>query len=1125
MIADVDEDRRVQGATLALAALATASAELAIAEPGRPPGVSLAWAAAWFLIALMVHYWTRGFSAEGEAAQRHHPGAGRRGRRSSTRPLIIVAMLVVFALPFAIEAGRLAWSGRAESLEIVLLAALRNLGLGLAVLASRPAFARLAALVSLFLVLVSSSLAEGTTALGTLGLYAAVGGTWLVLTYWRGLRLPAAPEGRRRFPLATLLLAVGLVGGAVAVAAVGPTRAATALAGLMPSSGGTSWDNPDARGGVNDGENEARGSEKPESIGFTDTDIYLDSDRPSLYDAFNDMYGEPFKPRHRDRMIALSNQNVQEQRDRPAENLRAGRQFSAVRRGSDRPTRRPSDREAKALLYVKGPTPLHLGLAAYDRFDGREWEEEPTCAMDCPLVLEFDRGPWFRLDSPVPPLYAGSVAHQIKIGTLDSSPLPVPPHLSRFRIGQVNRRDFFDWSHEGMVRMVGRTVPSGTVIESETRTPDPGRLRDLSLPPGSYAAPRFQRIADGRGIAPEVASLARAWSDEVPRGWGQVEAIVAALRRHAAHDQRIASPPECDDVVADFLLRSRRGPDYLFATSAAMLLRSLDYPTRLVSGFYVAPDRYDPRTRHTPVTREDVHVWAEVRLPNGTWVAVEPTPGYELMGPSLPWSERVRAAIASAWRWARSHAAWLGLAAAGLAALARFRRDVADALATLAWRARPSADPRHFAIEALRLVERRSSWAGRPRPSGWTPRRWYETMTPKASGEADDLQGLILLAEWSLYAPLHAAPPKSCGDDDPLAACRRAVSAWSLHRFRSLDPAPHPEGTGGMKTIPHAKHDERNGPAVQAIEAIRASLNAALRGKGTVVEHVLACLLARGHLLVEDLPGLGKTTLAKALARAIGGKFARVQCTPDLLPGDITGFRVFDPLTREFEFLPGPVFADVLLCDEINRASPRTQSALLEAMAERQVTIDNVRHVLSDTFFVIATQNPVEQHGTYPLPEAQLDRFAMKLRIGYPARDDERAMLDAAVGATSDAPGGFALSMGPGQLRALQEAVAAVAVGPLVRDYLVDLGGASRSHRQVTLGLSPRGLLTWQRLRPRREALPAPGRGYATPDDVQAMAGPVLEVRLGIEPEATARVLAEILDAVPVPVGSGSRTS
>jgi MoxR-like ATPase len=300
----------------------------------------------------------------------------------------------------------------------------------------------------------------------------------------------------------------------------------------------------------------------------------------------------------------------------------------------------------------------------------------------------------------------------------------------------------------------------------------------------------------------------------------------------------------------------------------------------------------------------------------------------------------------------------------------------------------------------------------------------------------------------------------------------------------------------------------------RAIPALRASLNAALRGKAEVNELVLACLLARGHLLLEDLPGLGKTTLAKALARAVGGKFARVQCTPDLLPGDITGFSVFNQKTREFEFLPGPVFADVLLADEINRATPRSQSALLEAMAERQVTVDNLRHELSRTFFVIATQNPVEHQGTYPLPEAQLDRFTMKLSIGYPGREDEMAMLAAETGDVRE--GVETAVLGPGVLEQLQSQAARVAVSPVVLAYLVDLGEATRKHPRVSLGLSPRGLLIWQRVA--RAWAFLRGRAFVTPDDVQQVARPVLSVRLGLEPENLARTLDEILRTVPVPV-------
>lgn len=304
-------------------------------------------------------------------------------------------------------------------------------------------------------------------------------------------------------------------------------------------------------------------------------------------------------------------------------------------------------------------------------------------------------------------------------------------------------------------------------------------------------------------------------------------------------------------------------------------------------------------------------------------------------------------------------------------------------------------------------------------------------------------------------------------------------------------------------------------PLEPAIDFLRVELNRTIRGKSEVVEMVLACMLARGHLLLEDLPGLGKTTLAKALATAVGGNFARVQCTPDLLPGDISGFSVFNQKTREFDFLPGPVFADVLLTDEINRTTPRTQSALLEAMAERQVTVDNVRHTLSPTFFVIATQNPVEHHGTYPLPEAQLDRFAMKLSLGYPGREDELAMLGEAIGDLSKS-GNHPTALPPGTLESLQKAVAAVAVEPKVRGYLVDLGRITRGDSRVTLGLSPRGLLIWQRVAQAKAFLE--GRSFVIPDDVQAVAEPVLGVRLGLPNESSRSVIASILQKIPVPI-------
>ena len=304
---------------------------------------------------------------------------------------------------------------------------------------------------------------------------------------------------------------------------------------------------------------------------------------------------------------------------------------------------------------------------------------------------------------------------------------------------------------------------------------------------------------------------------------------------------------------------------------------------------------------------------------------------------------------------------------------------------------------------------------------------------------------------------------------------------------------------------------------LKKIEQIRIRLEDALKGKQDVIQQVLVCLLARGHLLLEDRPGLGKTTVAKALAHAVGGRFSRLQCTPDLLPSDITGFSIFNAETKKFEFRPGPVFSEVLLADEINRATPRTQSALLEAMAERQVTADGTQHRLSNDFFVIATQNPHEQHGTYPLPEAQLDRFTMKLSVGYPDADYETAMLAAAVEdestlTQSESPA----ILSAGELEQIQNTVAETRVGNNVQRYLVALATASRHHSDIDAGLSPRGLLLWQRAAQATAHLA--GRDFVTPDDVQQVAFPVLAVRLDVEAADSTNLITQLLESVEVPI-------
>ncbi|HEX5614177.1 MAG TPA: MoxR family ATPase [Acidimicrobiia bacterium] len=303
-------------------------------------------------------------------------------------------------------------------------------------------------------------------------------------------------------------------------------------------------------------------------------------------------------------------------------------------------------------------------------------------------------------------------------------------------------------------------------------------------------------------------------------------------------------------------------------------------------------------------------------------------------------------------------------------------------------------------------------------------------------------------------------------------------------------------------------------------DRLSAQIETVLRGKRRTVHLALVCLFAEGHLLIEDVPGVGKTSLAKALARSIGGTWHRIQFTPDLLPSDVTGVSVWDRARSDFEFRPGGVFANVVLADEINRASPKTQSALLEAMEERQVTVDAQTYRLDAPFMVIATQNPIELEGTYPLPEAQLDRFLMRLRIGYPDRDAEMAILesqgDTHVSAEDLEPVTDAATI-VGWARELTN----VHVAPELQGYIVDLVEATRHHRDLLLGASPRGALALQRAS--RALAASVGRSYVTPDDVKAVAPPVLEHRFVLSPEAqmrgvsTGSLLSGLLDSVTVP--------
>lgn len=309
---------------------------------------------------------------------------------------------------------------------------------------------------------------------------------------------------------------------------------------------------------------------------------------------------------------------------------------------------------------------------------------------------------------------------------------------------------------------------------------------------------------------------------------------------------------------------------------------------------------------------------------------------------------------------------------------------------------------------------------------------------------------------------------------------------------------------------------------VQALaERLINNLEKVIVGKRETVEEAVVGLLCRGHLLIDDVPGVGKTMLARSLAKSIGCDFSRIQFTPDMLPSDVTGISIFNQVSREFEFKPGPIFSNIILADEINRATPKTQSALLEAMEERQITVDGFSHILDEPFMVIATQNPIEYEGTFPLPEAELDRFLMKIRLGYPSVLDEiRVISDQQIQHPIMT---LQAVVETEELLKAQAAIRKVYVAPSMKRYIVEIMRSTREHPDIYLGASPRGSLGLFRVSQAMATLQ--GRDYVLPDDVKSLAEMVLAHRMVIQPAArlqnvtAGQIVQELVNSVPIPVG------
>ncbi len=765
--------RPVRRAAFALAALSAFAVEVAAADL-RPLAQSLGLAGVWVALAALA--------------------AWLAPVPSGPRPpgWLFPVMLGLGALPFAVEPLRREWTGDGYALELQMVCGLRNVGLGLAACAVWPACQRLAGVVSLFLTLFAAAMSNHPAVMALLGLYTAAGSVWLTLSHWAGLRAALVESeravevlaGRPRTPWAGLALLALALGGGAALAAVGPRRAALSLGELVPTSGGTGGSDPFARYGVGDGPEETAGN-NAQTAGMVETDKMIEDNKNSLIDAVGDTYGAPHKPpKDRQRMVAAGKLDVIETKGQPPENRRPSREFDTGRKGPKGAPKPPEGRAARALFEVEGRTPLHVRLVAYGRYDSTEarWLEVKKPAS---RMLEPEGGDWMHLGQLREPCewYTGVERHKLKVASLKSNLVPTPAMLTRLRINKVDKPDYYEWDHEGVLALAGRkTTPPGVVVATECRATDPARLPDAAFGRcGAVGgtAPELGELPDS--LRPVVERLAREWAGDLPRGGAQIDAVLAKLRGNYTLDRAASAPPECPDPVGWFLAESGRGPDYLFATAAVLLLRSLDYPARLCLGYYAAPDAFDAESGHTPVRRGDLHFWAEVKLSDGHWLVAEATPGYSTLAPRVPLARRVLSALAGVGRFALRNAAVLAAASAAAAFALLRRRELADWLLVRRWRLMPGRTWRERVGRATRLLERRGRWAGRPRAPRETLACWL-----RGAGGAE-FAAITGMAEWASYAPDGPGELPRWTDAEVLAECRAALDRWTLRRWRALN--------------------------------------------------------------------------------------------------------------------------------------------------------------------------------------------------------------------------------------------------------------------------------------------------------------------------------------------------
>jgi protein-glutamine gamma-glutamyltransferase len=678
------------------------------------------------------------------------------------------------------------WLGEGQPFEVLTMSALRNIVLGLGAASVWRRYQPICVVMCLFLTLFGATTSRDVAAqaLATLFALAAIG--WLLTWHWDGLQHRVAGK-RSRLPLRVATLPILLLMVTAFTLAASDRRVTTALSGCLPSSGGDGSADPYARGGIGDGDMVVAGTNRIQSFAPIEDAPFMQDDQPSLYDVFDDSYGEPIPPKSQDRTIALPPELASRVKEHLHSRVeKASREFSTLRHSPDESVRREAgDVRSDALFYVAGRVPLHLRLQVYDVFDGVNWYPEEQNEAPEPLQMVTTQGkPWVtRTDRRELWSFLGPAeTHAIKVVNLDTDIVPAPLYLHGIHIDLVDRLDMYDHGPDGLIRLNRSALPRLVPIHIASRSVDHSVLAETRHA-FMHSGKGSQIVVPGTLDQGQITALAKSWSHGTEAGWSQIQAIVQRLRTSYIHDRQARPLQDTEDPTSHFLFESKRGPDFQFATSAALLLRSLGYPTRVVSGFYANDAKYDSHSRHTPVHVGDVHFWAEVRVGLSDWVTLEPTPGYTVLGPPPDLLDRAWSLVCASAAWLIARWPIVVMLSVISLSLYCFRRELVDRIDEVWWRLSPNPSQAALVLATVALLSRRARRAGRPRPASVTSAGWLQGLACQFPEWADRLSRLADDADLVVFGPptLIESAELSLG----FAGCRRLVADLSLKRLRT----------------------------------------------------------------------------------------------------------------------------------------------------------------------------------------------------------------------------------------------------------------------------------------------------------------------------------------------------